>query len=343
MLLLENDLTKAIKDLLLTETKLRIAVAFIGDGATQLINPNANDVQIICNLTMGGTNPKEVRKLIKKYGKNNVRQVDNLHAKLYIGAEYAIVGSANMSANGLGTQPNALREAGYQFKLGQPSGKRSIDWFDVQWKEAHLITNDDLKNAEDKWKRRDPVRNGEPDSKDICDYDFDRAGFPLLEWIESRNYDLVGNTEIDDSLFGGWDAIGDAATNGVGIECTTDINHLHKDRWILRFIRRRNAELSWIQLSGSILKNVYILEGNNKPTSVAVIKNGFNSGPFKIDVNFVDEFRNLLFVSDKYPDLIDNNYEGCWYHPRIERMRDFWKELQLILCKKNKPVVFREE
>ncbi|MBV5346794.1 phospholipase D family protein, partial [bacterium] len=183
MLLLENKLSKAIKDLLLTETKLRIAVAFIGDGACNLINQRADDVKIVCNLSMGGTNPNEIKEFIRRFGKKNVKHIDNLHAKLYIGTEYAIVGSANMSSNGLGTQPTALREAGYKFKVDQPSGKRSADWFDELWADACGITTKDLKNAEDKWNRRDRNRNGEvkTGSRDICDYDFDCKNFPLLD------------------------------------------------------------------------------------------------------------------------------------------------------------------
>lgn len=172
-LLLENKLSQEIRSLLMNETHLRIAVAFIGDGASQWINPNAIDVKITCSLAMNGTNPAEVEKLIQRFGAKNVKQIDNLHAKLYIGSEYAIVGSANLSANGLGTQPTALREAGYKFKLDKPSGECRLDWFDDLWADAREITAQDLQDAAEKWKRRDPVRNGGPKNnpQDICTYD----------------------------------------------------------------------------------------------------------------------------------------------------------------------------
>ncbi|GAB3367137.1 hypothetical protein GCM10027395_25720 [Giesbergeria sinuosa] len=161
MLLLEDNLSREIKKLLSGDNTLRIAVAFIGNGASRLINPMARDVRIVCNLTMGGTNPVEVARLIEQFGKENIRQIDNLHAKLYISSEYAIVGSANMSNNGLGTQPNALREAGYKFNLDQPSGKRSLDWFHNLWESAHPITDQDLKETAEKWSRRNRARDGE--------------------------------------------------------------------------------------------------------------------------------------------------------------------------------------
>ncbi len=159
MLLIQDSLSKEIKKLLAIENNLRIAVAFIGDGANQWIN--AKDVKIICNLTMGGTNPQEIRRLIERFGKNNIKQIDNLHAKLYIGSEYAIVGSANMSSNGLGNQPNALREAGYKFKVDQPSGKRSLDWFDNDWwNNALSITQQDLQEAAGTWHDRHRTIDG---------------------------------------------------------------------------------------------------------------------------------------------------------------------------------------
>lgn len=347
MLLLENKLSTAIKHLLKTETRLQIAVAFIGDGANQLIGPQAKDVQIICNLTMEGTNPNEVRKLIGKFGKDCVKQIDNLHAKLYIGTKYAIVGSANMSASGLGTQPTALREAGYRFKLDQPSGKRGASWFNALWEEACNITDKDLKNAEDKWNHRDRTRNGDwkANSGNICDYDFDRPDFPLLDWIGSSEWDVADSPLVKNSSLGGWDTLHEAADNGVDIECDNDIPHLIKDRWILKFYRRRNARLFWLQLSGTILANVieYKDKGDDNLRSVAVSKYGSVSGPFKIDKKFADEFRKLLFGSGKYSELINDNFEGCWFDPRIELMRQFWKELQSILCKEMQRAVFTEE
>jgi len=345
MLLLENKLSKAIKDLLLTETKLRIAVAFIGDGACNLINQRADDVKIVCNLSMGGTNPNEIKEFIRRFGKKNVKHIDNLHAKLYIGTEYAIVGSANMSSNGLGTQPTALREAGYKFKVDQPSGKRSADWFDELWADACGITTKDLKNAEDKWNRRDRNRNGEvkTGSRDICDYDFDCKNFPLLDWIGDSGGKVVDNHSTKSSSLGGWPNLNDAAANGTDVVCDDDIPHLCGDRWILKFQLRKNTQPVWSQLSGTILINIWKYDEDDDLTSVAVSKFEANSVPFKIDKKFVEEFRSLLFGSGKYKDLTNVNYECCWFSPRIELMRSFWKELQSRLCQQKKLAIFREE
>ena len=82
MFLHEDRLTKAILHLLMTTPTLRIATAFIGTGASRLIGNQCTDAKIVCNLSMGSTNPQEIVTLIQRFGKSNVRQVNNLHAKL---------------------------------------------------------------------------------------------------------------------------------------------------------------------------------------------------------------------------------------------------------------------
>lgn len=334
MLLLENKLSAAIKNLLQSETRLHISVAFIGNGASQLIGQQAKQVKIICNLTMGGTNPKEVANLIGRFGNDNVKQIDNLHAKLYIGTEYAIVGSANMSTNGLGIQPTALREAGYKFKIDHQNEKDTADWFDTLWNEAKGITEKNLKDAEDKWNSRDRARNGDwkANSGSICDYDFDRPDFPLLDWIGTNDSEILNDQPIDKSSLGGWDTLAEANDNGVDIQCKDDLSHLRADRWILNFYPGNKKDPYWLQLSGNILNG-----------SVAVSKRGSTSGPFKIDKDFVNEFRTLLFGSKKYSDLVNENFKDCWFHPRIPMMQEFWKELQSILCKRKPREIFTEE
>lgn len=336
-LLLEDKLSTAIRSLLSQDTRLRIAVAFIGDGASKSINKKARDVKIICNLTMNGTNPAEVKNMIERFGAENVKQIDNLHAKLYIGSDYAIVGSANMSANGLGTQPTGLREAGYKFKLDQPSGQRSLDWFDdVLWEGAREISDQDLIEAAENWRHRDRLRNGDlkSDFRNICNYDFDDKYFPLLDWIGNADYDVLDDQSIDGQYLGGWDSFNDAVDNGLDIECNEDFSHLTSDRWILTFYPRRNTKPFWTQLSGIVLVNSFIYKCQSNPSSVVVVKKGATKGPFDIDDIFVENFRDLLFGSEKYSNLRQLDYDGCWFHPRVDQMRDFWKELQSKICQK---------
>ncbi|MCF8169267.1 MAG: phospholipase D family protein [Rhodoferax sp.] len=301
MLLLEDNLSAAVKNLLSTETELRIANSFIGSGLGRLIGANAgSNVKIIFNLTMGGTNPKEVSHLIQRFGKANVKQIDNLHAKLYIGKEYAIVGSANMSTNGLGTQPIALREAGYKFTLDEPSEKRSADWFDELWRIAYDITDQNLKDAEDMWKRRDPVREGDPkvDLGDICNYDFDLDDFPLITWFTNSEWVFSkklrkGKTEQE------CEEIEEEVCNSVDIECEDDINHLDKGRYIFSFAIQGDkasgeSECYTFRSRGIVVREAYHRK-NNSANEVDVMLCDKMSPLFGLNQqSLYDEFRDLI-------------------------------------------------
>lgn len=343
MFLKEDQLSQNVKKLLKSESKLRIAVAFIGDGASQWIGSQATDVQTICNLAMGGTNPSEVKTFINKYGRENVKHINNLHAKIYIGTEYAIVGSANFSANGLGGQPTGLREAGYKFKLDQPSGKNSLNWFEELWANAEYITDKDLKDAEQKWKRRSRSREGDwkADSGDICDYDFSRPDFPLISWYYNNDWD-VSDELIEGKSDDEKEILTDQISFGVDIEDDIDITHLEAGRSIFHFRKNKTDELaakssnsSYTVCSlGIVIRGAYY--PNNNVTNKIDVMLGNEKIPelFGLDKQAIyNEFRTLI-NSHVYRRLrcYDENEEPGWFNDRIELTRSFWRELQLILC-----------
>jgi hypothetical protein len=81
---------------------------------------------------------------------------DSIHAKVILGARKAIVGSANLSCNGLGLE--ADKTAGWEeagILTEDPVELKSIrDWFEKIWKSAKPITNPDMNDAMKKWKER---------------------------------------------------------------------------------------------------------------------------------------------------------------------------------------------
>lgn len=76
-----------------------IAVAYVGLGWEKYINKSALK-SIILSPTFG-SNAIAIRQLIAQLGINNVYFLDHLHAKIFWSASQALVGSSNLSDNGL--------------------------------------------------------------------------------------------------------------------------------------------------------------------------------------------------------------------------------------------------
>jgi len=151
-----NKYEPAVRKILESDDEVRMAVAFWGKGAAEIIAArNGRPTRIVCNLAMGGTNPDVVEQLMKLKGVR-VKQDDQLHAKVLIGATSALVGSANMSVNGLsleGPEVGGWNEAG--IKTRRSSEVASIGaWFDELWAGARRITSADITDAREIWLRR---------------------------------------------------------------------------------------------------------------------------------------------------------------------------------------------
>lgn len=149
----ESELGSCVRSI--SKRRLDAAVAFWGVGASkelQLIR--CDRVRIILNLTSGACNPKEVRTLL---GLPNV-QVRNhaeLHAKVWLGEDTAIVGSSNASTNGLAVEGGASAWREMNLLLSASSHQEALRrWFAARWRESRLISDADLALAEAAFERR---------------------------------------------------------------------------------------------------------------------------------------------------------------------------------------------
>lgn len=135
----------------------RVAItAFVGNGADAYL-PNPSGVDLVCWLKAGGTNPNELRNLIKKGVK--IYHSDSVHMKVYWGENYgAIITSANLSTNALGS--GNLKEIGILLK------QKELD-IDYLWKSINpiAVTGQDLYLLDDlhkEYSKRNPhIKNGE--------------------------------------------------------------------------------------------------------------------------------------------------------------------------------------
>lgn len=167
-----GELGPAIRDLL-QGASVRCAVAFWGNGAVRSLFPAAEvspDARVICDISMGGTNPHELEALGAP-SNSNLLHLNGLHAKVYISDRGLIVGSANASNNGIGFLDVAgLVEAGTFHEPGSDVFEQAVEWFEALWMRSKPIDGGQLDLARDAWKRRKtgargvPARTGDPTS-----------------------------------------------------------------------------------------------------------------------------------------------------------------------------------
>jgi hypothetical protein len=107
--------TREIKRLVKRSSTATLAVAFWGEGAIDELGLRGRldrPTTILCNLRTGGTNPSVIEQLLalatKASGKWTVRQDDHLHAKVYLFDDAVVLGSSNVSANGLAFEGREL-------------------------------------------------------------------------------------------------------------------------------------------------------------------------------------------------------------------------------------------
>jgi len=147
--------SKAILEFFSKDEPLKCAVAFWGGASLEIFDGLNQKIKILCNLESGATNPEAIRKLQKRKN-TEIRTLSNLHAKVYLTSDLAIVGSANVSANGLAFEDEELRgwiEASVLItETVQP--KEVDNWFEHYWDIANEINEDALKSAEDVWSQR---------------------------------------------------------------------------------------------------------------------------------------------------------------------------------------------
>jgi hypothetical protein len=181
--------------------RLDIAVAFWGEGSDELILQSTNKMaRIVCNLASGGTNPGPIRRLIDR--KVQVRQLDELHAKVIVGDNSAIVGSANLSTNGLqleAGESTGWTEAGVLVHSADELRDIS-EWFEAIWERTRAIAPSDLDKAEEAWKLRRLARPKTQQAETLFDLSprevKDRRIF-LLIWSEGAS---EGANEAFDAL-----------------------------------------------------------------------------------------------------------------------------------------------
>ena len=186
-----DDLSQKIREVVKGKDA-RCAVAFWGrEAVEELFGKEVlerDDVRIVCDLSMGGTNPATLRALGAPENPN-IKYLDGLHSKVFLSDNGAIVGSANASNNGIGFMGgNAqLLEAGTYLAPESDAWCSINGWLgDLLRNRSKPVDSQALNAARLAWNRRRGAggRRNAQDQPDFLNYDPEVHGLVLVCWYE---------------------------------------------------------------------------------------------------------------------------------------------------------------
>lgn len=315
---------------------VRIAVAFWGvDGPNRigLKTAKRTDWKVVCNLTMGGTNPSVIRNM-ENPGKgktNRIRHSPSLHAKVFLGETSAIVGSNNVSANGLGLEGD--EQAGWSeagVLVTEPKELLRIEeWFEELWEDAMPVDKAALEKAERAHSR---ARGARAQSGRLKELEPDADDFPLIDWWQEAKY-ITHKDEIEREVGYFNQEVERQIHDGIELQHEDDLPHLFEGRWVLLWERPVNgkpdkARFSWTRLSGQVARNSYSYLGENVPKTAVLASSGDDRTP-PFDLKSQASSIAQLLGTRKYSPLRTTRYQA-WFAPRLELMRQFWRDLKAV-------------
>ncbi len=160
LLLTKHNYYEEVKRFIENNENIDLAVAFWGSQATSLFtNSSGKKIRIICNLESGACNPDIIKKL-KKHTSIQIKTNKRLHAKVLLSKTSVIIGSANISTNGLALDNSEMDgwiEAG-ALTISTKLINNVSEWFALLWNESINITEDILSKAAKDWRDRRKFR-----------------------------------------------------------------------------------------------------------------------------------------------------------------------------------------
>lgn len=150
--LFDADLSERIRDVTRGDN-VRCAVAFWStEGITRVFDDEAaaRRARIVCDISMGSTSADALIALGAP-GRETLRHLRGMHAKVYLSDRGVIVGSANASASALSTVASTARltETGIHHLPGSAAWKAAAGWFETLCDRSDEIGDDEIE-----WARR---------------------------------------------------------------------------------------------------------------------------------------------------------------------------------------------
>lgn len=310
------------------ERRCRCAVAFWGRGSARHLPTGDAGFRVICNLRTGGTNPFEIEKLPL----SQVRQCDALHAKVYIGSRFAIVTSANASANGLGfegVEQARWIETGVLLDDVRMM-KELSSWFDILWRDSREISSGDLQNSKKMWNIR---QNSKPTMNAFSDFDPSSEIVPLPYWVVYS--DWVINKDIFARVKGGRTEITRLVDEGMEVE-SGDHDAMRPGTWLVVWDRQNRSDLPrqdkrlqprWFR-TGKIIREAFRYKGTKKDEGwrdVAIESEIQATPPFDLKETGVAIAFLATMERNEFKELrVDTDGKGFYSRHRLMLIREFW-------------------
>ena len=311
ILLNSDEIREAIRDI----QPQKIAVAYIGIDFEDFIDTSVLQ-SIIISPTLG-SNPEAIGNIASQINWENVSFLDNLHSKIYIGENSAVITSANLSANALSNK--RLFESGVLI-----SDKESVEIIKKQfisyWNESKK-KYPSLKAKKKKLQKlhNDFKRFKKYFSKKMLDkrstvgfdkYSIDKHGDFLIVWWYPDDTPLIEN-EIRKNIY----LSEDQNINELICYLFSPKDNIKENNWILTWKITANdkvsksANLQWIYID-KIVPN----GANHEIFSTAAFQLNYDleePPPFRIDKKFKEAFSKV--IENKKYENFRGFYRNEWY------------------------------
>jgi len=285
-----------------------IAVAFVGIDWERFIN-RKNIKEIIVSPTIG-SNPRAITNLVSILGWKKVFFLKKLHSKIYIGSQTksALVGSFNLTANGLQAGITNLYEAGYF--INEPDKIGELRQLFAEYKELSLVEFPDIHSKQQalhelyqQWGRKGLFDTEDGNVGDLLSYDLNAGENFYISWFMNEDIPLSEEVQRIKSSIDDYIGFADA-----------DANYLVENRWILCWKANNNglpnmrANPYWLYIH-KIINN-----GSTNP-DYPILAIQFNENlpppPFSLDnMEEIAKFKEIL-NAETYPSFSSTN-EVIW-------------------------------
>jgi len=293
-----DDYLSQVSRVIAEGDEVSIAVAFLGEGAERLFAGIAKPVRLLCNLMSGATNPEVIERL-RGNPMVHVRRLDDLHAKVIHTPTQALIGSANLSANGLnleGREGAGWREAGYLVRETEPLAAIHR-WFEQQWNDRGTcdISDADIEVARQRWELR---RGGRlpaiSRTARLVDVPIEQLkGLPIYLVLYNKEASVMASQVADPTISTASEKTEDSPLAGK-MSFFEDWPELPKDAALLSFKYGSRLGLkdggAWKRIPE--LDTSYQFEGENVTVQIVVAQEGIRDWSY--DQNAVGELANAL-------------------------------------------------